>query len=72
MARVLGALATLGAYSGQSDLTEVMIQTLPRLERTLSDKGIEFSDLVEAKTARVGFEEEVGFLWLSHVSSTPA
>lgn len=60
LARVLGALATLGAYSDQSDLTEVMIQTLPRLERTLKDRGIEFADLVEAKTARVGFEEEVG------------
>ncbi|MDO9109002.1 MAG: hypothetical protein Q7U89_08470 [Coriobacteriia bacterium] len=61
VARITGAVATLGAYSGQSELVDVLIYALPLMEARLKDKHIEFSDLVAAKTARIGYGDEVPF-----------
>lgn len=61
IARLIGATATLAAYSGQRDLLEVMIYELPLLEAYLKDKGLEFRDLANDKAARIGSEEEVPF-----------
>ena len=61
VSRLCGALATLGAYSGQSSLLEVMIYALPRLEEHLKEKRVEFFDLWETKVARIGYGEEVPF-----------
>lgn len=61
VSRLLGVTATLGAYSGQSDLIEILIHAVPRMERQLHERGLDFSELVEVKTARIGFDEEVGF-----------
>lgn len=61
VSRLVGATATLAAYSGQTDLVETMIYELALLEAHLKERGVEFSDLVAAKAARIGFQEEVGF-----------
>ena len=61
IARLCGALATLAAYSGQTDPVEAMIQVLPMLEARLKEGGENFADLVAAKSARMGSVEEVKF-----------
>ena len=61
ISRLCGAVATLGAYSGQSELIEVLVLAVPRMEACLKVKGIEFSDLVDTKFARIDSGEEVPF-----------
>jgi len=61
VSRTIGACASLGAYSGQSDLLSVLMYALPVMEKYLKDHGMEFSDLVADKVARIASEEGLGF-----------
>lgn len=60
VARLLGAAATLGAYSGQTDLIDVLRYALVGMEQRMDDRGETFAELVEKKSARIGSDEQVG------------
>lgn len=62
VARILGAAASLGAYSGQTDLVDVLRHALVLMESRMRDRGVTFPELVETKAARIGVEEQVGTL----------
>lgn len=61
VARLIGACASLGAYSGQSDLLGVLIYALPTMEAHLKDRDLDFGKLQADKVARIASEEGLGF-----------
>ncbi len=61
VSRLVGACASLGAYSGQPDLLSVLIYALPVMEKHISERGLDFEKLVSDKVARIASEEGLGF-----------
>jgi len=61
LSRLCGALASLAAYSGQTDLETTMEYALAALEIHLKERKEDFRGLVGVKSARIGSDEEVAF-----------
>lgn len=57
LSRLLGGVATIGAYSGKRDLVEALIVIQNGLEWLMREREVEFSDLVDQRIARLVSEE---------------
>jgi hypothetical protein len=61
LSRLIGACASLGAYSGQSDLLAVLMYALPAMECYMKDHDVDFAKVQSIKVARIASEEGLGF-----------